>query len=146
MSDSYVTRMSTDFVGPSQDDHLEFNTDDGTLASVSTGSGQAQGLVTMAKTGTFMIQLTVSGQYDDSASVVELYKNGAQVLSRDGKPIRILTDDKRVATDATEAPTDQGIFDLQVGDVLKAEITTAVGLITQFNVEGTSLVIIEVSQ
>jgi hypothetical protein len=118
----YVARMSVDQTFFNVGEHVEFNIEAGNagLATVSTGAGQAQGLITINQTGTYWLSM---GMYAFSGSVlfyeVELQDDlNVPVADVCGVTARIYSAD-RFGTDRTESSFWGGVYNFTAGDIVK---------------------------
>ena len=124
---SYTARLSANQNSNlSNGNHVEFNIDDGlSVASVSTGVGQANGLITMQRTGTFWIFFSTRMQINEGTCQLELYDHigATPLLDIAGKPIRnSLTDN--ASTSFCEITGCGSIFQLNTGDIIKVEMVS----------------------
>jgi hypothetical protein len=110
--------------------HFELNLGFGPAATVSTGSGQAQGLVTVAISGTYYVGFGTRFEVNEGDAVLNLYDDtaGSPLLDDAGKSLRIIGHDN-VGTDSAEMSWASSVFTLTAGDVLKLEITNDTNLV-----------------
>ena len=120
---TYTARLSAaQLTNMAADNHIEFDIDDAssTIATVSTGVGQANGLFTIQKTARYIIDYSVRMRLDEVQAYLELrtHPGTSPLLDIAGRNLVVQNSDDS-PTDDCECPNNSSIFDLTAGDVIK---------------------------
>lgn len=120
---NYCTRLAANQTSNlALNDHVEFSIDGGTggIATVSTGVGQAQGLITINQTGRFSIDIEMRMTINEGICELEVrsHPGTSPILDINGNPLVISVMDN-FATDEASCSFNSSIFDLTSGDVIK---------------------------
>lgn len=143
---SYTARLSADqTTNLAIGNHWELDLDDNpAVASVSTGAGQANGLVTVNRTGLYIVEFSWRITINESSyeAVLRSHPSNADLLDVAGQNLAILANDDSNTT-VTEITGQSSIFSLTAGDVIKVDFRAGANLVA-VNHEFTQLTLVAV--
>lgn len=127
------------------DDHIEFDQDDNSTTSVASVSS---GLITINRTGNYLILITLGGQCNEGQFEAELRDNSddSPILDVAGVAMRVQSSDNFSAggTDNAESPYIGSVVSLTSGQVIKVDTALSQNLTAYFS-DRCSITLIEVS-
>lgn len=142
----FVARRSADQTSNlGVNNHYEFQVSDGSgIATLTTGVGQAGGLITINETGDYYVTFSIRAQVNEGFFVYALryHPSDIDVTDKAGQTMWVVGYDN-VATDSTESSGISSIVSFTAGDVIKLDIT-AVSNPVSYDFDYNSLVLLKV--
>lgn len=126
--------------------HVEFDLSDTTgIATLATGAGQADGLITINETGDYYAYYCLQGRTTGFLTFrLFFHPSNAPVLDRAGINMSV-TMMGRQSTDTSPAGNISSIVSLTAGDVIKVGVVSNVGTFSFIHFQFSSLVLLKVS-
>lgn len=125
--------------------HVEYDVSNGSgIATLSTGAGQANGLVTINETGDYYVSMSMRALVNESSFLhgLRFHPSDTDVVDKAGAPLWIVGYDN-VSINSTECTRIASIVSFTAGDIIKQDVLSSTTIV-RYYFEFASLVLLKV--